>query len=77
METREAESYKLGDGTLVSFVKVTAPIVIAGQWTTREDRVQLVSLQMRTSAGGPRFPDPCSSFLGRGRQNAQDRIWCG
>ena len=63
-ETREAERYKFGDGgTLVSSIRVTAPVFVAG----KKGRVTFVDWS--------RFPDSCPSCCGYGRENAQDWNW--
>ena len=75
-ETREAERYKFGDGgTLVSSIKVTAPIFVAG----KKGRIvfQRGSFETAALVEWSRFPDSCQTCCGYGREDAQDWNWRG
>ena len=62
-ETREAERYKFGDGgTLVSSIRVTAPMFVAG----KKGRIvfSVVPSKHLALVDWPRFPDSCQSCCG-------------
>ena len=64
-ETREAERYKFGDGgTLVSSIRVTAPVFVAG----KKGRIlfQRGSFETPALVDWSRFPDSCPSCCGYG-----------
>ena len=73
-ETREAERYKFGDGgTLVSSIRVTAPIFVAD----KKGRIvfSVGSFETPALVDWSRFPDSCQSCCGYGREDAQDWNW--
>ena len=66
--------YKFGDGgTLVSSIRVTAPIFVAG----KKGRIcfQRGSFETPALVDWSRFPDSCQSCCGYGREDAQDWNW--
>ena len=73
-ETRDSERYKIFDGgTLVSSIRVTATIFVAGK------KVRIVfqrgSFETPALVDWSRFPDSCQSCCGYGRENAHDCNW--
>ena len=64
-ETGGAERYKFGDGgTLVSSIRVTAPVVVAGH--RRKIVFSVAPSKHVALVDRSRFPDPCSSCRGHG-----------
>ena len=73
-ETREAEGYKFGDGgTLVSSIRVTAPVFCC--WQKGQNCFQRGSFETPAFVDWSRFSDSYPSYCGYGREDAQDWNW--